>query len=133
MRRESTPPGLTASLELVSRAQAGDGDARERLFTRYYPRVLRVVRARMGVRLRELEDPWDIVQNTFMAALGALERFEAREDAALIDWFRATPPPQEPFQLYPGVFIARPEHYWDYLRGDIAAGPNTALASACCA
>jgi len=87
MRSESTPPGLTASLELVSRAQAGDADARERLFRRYYPRVARVVRARMGARLRALEEPEDIVQSTFLAALGALGRFEAREDAALIDWF----------------------------------------------
>lgn len=85
--RDSTPPGLTASLELVSRAQTGDREARERLFARYYPRVFRVVRARLGARLRALETPEDIVQNTFLAALSALERFEAREDAALIDWF----------------------------------------------
>jgi len=85
--RDATPPGLTASLELVARAQAGDADAKERLFARYYPRVFRVVRARMGVGLRALEAPEDIVQNTFLAALSALERFEAREDAALIDWF----------------------------------------------
>lgn len=84
---DSTPPGLTASLELVARAQGGDAAARERLFARYYPRVFRVVRARMGARLRALEAPEDIVQNTFLAALGALERFEPREDAALIDWF----------------------------------------------
>ena len=87
MHRESTPPELTASLELVARVQAGDDEARERLFRRYVPRVLRVVRARMGARLRELEEPQDILQNTFLAALSALERFEAREDAALIDWF----------------------------------------------
>ncbi|MEQ1892264.1 MAG: sigma-70 family RNA polymerase sigma factor [Planctomycetota bacterium] len=84
---DTTPPGLTASLELVTRAQAGDGEARERLFARYYPRVFRIVRARLGVGLRALESPEDIVQNTFLAALAALERFEAREDAALIDWF----------------------------------------------
>ena len=82
-----TPPGLTASLELVSRAQSGDKQALERLVARYYPRVFRVVRSRMGANLRRLEAPEDIVQNTFLAALGALERFEAREDAALIDWF----------------------------------------------
>src|SRR6185295_15062539 len=84
---DATPPGLTASLGLVARAQAGDADAKERLFARYYPRVFRVVRARMGVGLRALEAPEDIVQNTFLAALSALERFAAREDAALIDWF----------------------------------------------
>lgn len=83
----STAFGQTASLELVERARNGDVEARERLFARYYPRVFRVVRARLGARLRSVEAPEDIVQNTFVAALGALQRFEAREDAALIDWF----------------------------------------------
>jgi len=91
--RETTPPapqGETpslSSLELVARARAGDATAREQLFARYYPRVFRVVRARLGTRLRALETPEDLVQNTFLAALTALERFEAREDASLIDWF----------------------------------------------
>ena len=85
--RDSTPAGLTASIELVERAQSGDEESLQRLFVRYYPRVHRVVRSRMGVRLRGLESPEDIVQNTFIAALGSLQRFEVREDADLIDWF----------------------------------------------
>jgi len=92
-RDEATPPTAPdgsrplPSLELVARARAGDGEAREQLFARYYPRVFRVVRARLGRGLRALETPEDLVQNTFVAALSALERFEAREDAGLIDWF----------------------------------------------
>jgi RNA polymerase sigma-70 factor (ECF subfamily) len=82
-----TPAALQASLELVARARGGDAEAREQLFRRYVPRVFRVVRARMGRELRALAEPEDIVQETFVAALGALERFEAREDASLIDWF----------------------------------------------
>ena len=50
------------------------------------------------------------------------------ETVGLINWFLATSPPQKPFQLYPGVFIARPAPYWAYLRGDIAAGPNVSRA-----
>jgi len=87
VRSDAPPPEPTPSLELVARARAGDAAAREALCARYYPRVFRVVRARMGARLRALEAPEDLVQNTFLAALGALERFEAREDAQLIDWF----------------------------------------------
>ena len=92
----SGPPGAdapeprkppSASLELVARARAGDRPAREELCARYYPRVFRVVRARMGRALRALEAPEDLVQETFLAALGALERFEAREVASLFDWF----------------------------------------------
>ncbi len=50
------------------------------------------------------------------------------ETADLITWFEATPPPSEPFRLRPGVAITDPARYWEYLRGDIAAGPNRARA-----
>ena len=46
------------------------------------------------------------------------------ETIALINWFSNTPPPAEPFQLYPNVWIARPERYWQALRADITAGPQ---------
>ncbi len=46
------------------------------------------------------------------------------ETAALVEWFERTPAPAQPFQLSPGVFVARPNHFWEALRRDIAAGPN---------
>ncbi len=46
------------------------------------------------------------------------------ETAALVEWFERTPAPAQPFQLSPGVFVARPAHFWEALRRDIAAGPN---------
>ena len=49
-----------------------------------------------------------------------------RETAALIKWFLGTKPPTHPFRLQRAVTIARPDSYWDYLRGDIAAGPSRA-------
>ncbi len=45
------------------------------------------------------------------------------ETAALVAWFLGTPPPPEPFNLYPGVTVMRPVHFWDSLKGDIAGGP----------
>ncbi len=48
--------------------------------------------------------------------------------ATLIEWFLKTPPPPEPFELHQGVTVARPEGLWDYLKGDIAAGPGKARA-----
>ena len=45
---------------------------------------------------------------------------------ALIDWFLKTEPPAQPFELQQAVTIAVPARYWEYLRGDIAAGPNRA-------
>ncbi len=50
------------------------------------------------------------------------------EIAALIEWFLKTPPPSEPFDLYPVVTILRPAHFWQSLKGDIAAGPGKARA-----
>lgn len=77
---------LTASVELVRRAQAGDEDARNTLFTRYYDRVRRIVRMRLGPGLRAHLDDGDILQETFAAAVAALDRFEMRDDASLINW-----------------------------------------------
>ncbi len=50
------------------------------------------------------------------------------ETAALIEWFLKTPPPSEPFELYKGVTVMRPVHFWEYLKGDIAGGPGMARA-----
>ena len=50
------------------------------------------------------------------------------ETATLIEWFLTTPPPAEPFDLHQGVTVLRPEGFWDYLEGDIAAGPGKARA-----
>lgn len=50
------------------------------------------------------------------------------EIAATIEWFLATAPPAEPFQLHPGVWIAHPARWWASLRDDIAVGPGKGRA-----
>ena len=50
------------------------------------------------------------------------------ETAVLVDWFLKTPPPVEPFELYQGVTVLRPDKFWGSLNGDIAAGPGKARA-----
>jgi RNA polymerase sigma-70 factor (ECF subfamily) len=77
---------VTQSLDLVLRAQEGDAQALNRLFERYYERVRRIVRLRLGSKLRETVDSGDILQETFKAAVGAIENFEMREEASLIHW-----------------------------------------------
>lgn len=77
---------ITQSLELVLRAQQGDTDALNRLFERYYDRVRRIVRLRLGSRLRERVESGDILQDTFIAAVRSLDSFEMREEASLIQW-----------------------------------------------
>ena len=77
---------LTLSIELVHKAQGGDGGALERLFDRYYARVRRIVRLRMGRDLRRSVDSGDILQDTFFAAIRSFETFEVRDEASLINW-----------------------------------------------
>ena len=77
---------LTLSIELVHKAQGGDGGALERLFERYYARVRRIVRLRMGRDLRRSVDSGDILQETFIAAVRSFQTFEVRDEASLINW-----------------------------------------------
>ena len=51
------------------------------------------------------------------------------ETAALVAWFLGTPPPSEPFELYRGVTVMHPVHFWESLKGDIAGGPGKARGS----
>lgn len=76
----------TRSLELVRDAQAGSDQALNRLFQRYYERVRRVVRMRLGNRLRSALDSGDILQETFAAAVKSFDAFEMRDEASLINW-----------------------------------------------
>lgn len=78
-------PSATASVALVQRAQAGDQEALNLLFARYYNRVRKIVRLRMG-RLRNRMESADIVQKTFIAAVGNFDRFELRDESSLINW-----------------------------------------------
>ncbi len=86
--RTEDPSGadVTVSLELVRRAQDGEKDALNRLLERYYERVRRIVRVRLGRNLRECVDSGDILQETFIAAIKSFERFEMRDEASLINW-----------------------------------------------
>lgn len=77
------------SMDLVRRAQGGDRESYERLFARYFPRVLAIVRARLGAKLRTRIESVDLAQAAMVQAIQSLPNFEPREDAHLIGWFAA--------------------------------------------
>ena len=77
---------FAASIDLVRRAKAGDTEALDGLFSRYYSRVHKIARLRLGPRLREKVESVDVVQETFAAAVGAFERFDVRDESSLINW-----------------------------------------------
>lgn len=74
------------SLELVRRAQEGEYQALNDLFARYYSRILRIVRLRLGRNLRSNLESGDILQETFVAAVNGFDRFEMRNEASLLNW-----------------------------------------------
>lgn len=80
------PGNASASIELVRRAQGGDFQALDRLFERYYPRVLRIVNLRLGRELSRFVESEDILQETFISAVNAFDRFEMRDESSLIVW-----------------------------------------------
>src|SRR5262245_29002800 len=77
---------LDLTLQLVRRVQSGDRAALQPLFERYYDRVRRIARVRLGAGLRQRMDSGDIVQETFIAALSGFDRFELRDEASLLQW-----------------------------------------------
>lgn len=81
-----TDDAMTRTLDLVRQAQTGDRDALNRLFSRYYERVRRAVRVRLGQRLRSVLESGDVLQQTFAKAFETFDRFEMRDEGSLIHW-----------------------------------------------
>ena len=77
---------LQTTVDLLSKIKAGDQQARDNLYQRYYDRVLAVVRMRLGVRLRAKLESIDVVQDAFLRSLRTLEKFEYRSEGALMHW-----------------------------------------------
>ncbi len=80
------PPDFTQTIDLVQRAQGGDREAVQQLFSRYYERVRRIVRLRLGRALRTKLDSNDILQEVFVEALKGLGRFQMVNKGSFINW-----------------------------------------------
>lgn len=74
------------TIDLVREAQNGQSEARNELFQRYSDRVLGIVRARIGPKLRRNVESGDIAQEALIEALQSLDRFETRGESSLIRW-----------------------------------------------
>ena len=77
-----------SSLTLLSRAQAGDADARDVLIARYLPRLRRWASGRLPLWVRDGADTQDLVQETVISTFRRIERFEARGEGALQAYLR---------------------------------------------
>ena len=83
--REAGDPEIE-SIELVRRAQAGEGEAFAALIERYYGRVLAVVRRRLGPELRRELESGDVVQEAMVEVIRTFDRFDMRDERALVRW-----------------------------------------------
>ena len=77
---------IDQTIDLVHKAHAGDREALDALVSRYYERVRRIVRLRLGAALRARMASDDILQEVFLEAVRSFDRFEMRDEASLINW-----------------------------------------------
>lgn len=71
---------------LISRARKGDQAAFGTIANSYRLRLAGVIRDRLGEQLRGQVEIDDILQETFLRAYGALDRFDSRGEGALFRW-----------------------------------------------
>ncbi len=76
----------TTSVELVGDSRQGDNAAVNELLSRYWPRMLRVVRIKMGASLRRRIDPEDIVQETAIIACAKIDQLDVHTSAGILRW-----------------------------------------------
>jgi len=71
---------------LVALAQSGDESAREQLYRAYGPRVLWLVRLRMGKELRTKLESVDLVQEVLFSTFKDLQNFTYKNEGDFIRW-----------------------------------------------
>ncbi len=74
------------STGLLFRARAGSADALNELYARYGPRLLSLIRLRMGQGIRPETDSRDILQATLLKSFEHLEQFNGADGRSLMGW-----------------------------------------------
>ena len=82
------PEGIdpTQSMELVWQGQAGNAGAVNELFTRYIPRLRRILNIRITAAQRARVDPEDVLQETLIVATRRLNELEVRTPESIRQW-----------------------------------------------
>ncbi|MCA8978869.1 MAG: sigma-70 family RNA polymerase sigma factor [Planctomycetes bacterium] len=80
------PLDPTESVHLAARARAGNSAALDDLLLRYQDRLRRIVRIRLGARLRANVESMDIVQEAMFVAARKIGDVELQSSAAIINW-----------------------------------------------
>ena len=77
------------TVHLLSLAQGGSRRALSALMERYHPRVLQMVRRKLGRSLRNRMDSGDVVQDVLAETLRSLKGFKPRDEQSFQPWLRA--------------------------------------------
>lgn len=83
-----TDVGVDSSVELLVRAQSGDGEALNGLLARYLPRLRRWASGRLPAGMRTMLDTSDLVQDAVINALRNLDTLEIRTEGTLQAYLR---------------------------------------------
>lgn len=88
MEHEGTSPSAAPppTVALIERARAGDREAYDRLFALAFERARLFVRMRLGPALRTKLDSRDVLQEAYVEAHRAFERFEYRGPGSFTKW-----------------------------------------------
>jgi RNA polymerase sigma-70 factor (ECF subfamily) len=71
---------------LCDQVRSGDREAYEKLFSLHADRALLFIRARLGPKLREKLESCDVLQDAYLAAHQAFDRFEYTDEGAFTRW-----------------------------------------------
>ncbi|MBU0506394.1 sigma-70 family RNA polymerase sigma factor [bacterium] len=74
------------TIHLVNKAKSGEDKALNLLLDRYMERILRIVRMRLGNKLRQKTESMDIVQEVMIRAIKGFDKFELKNEGAFIHW-----------------------------------------------
>lgn len=77
---------IKTTLNLVMRAKSGEDQALNLLLERYLHRILRIVRMKLGPKLRTKMESMDVVQEVMVRAVKGFENFEPKNEAAFLHW-----------------------------------------------
>lgn len=80
------PIDAPETLQLLNRAQRGEDEALNALFSRYHEHLRRIVRFRLGAKLRCHLESVDILQSTYAVALRKLGEVRYRGKSCLVYW-----------------------------------------------
>jgi RNA polymerase sigma-70 factor, ECF subfamily len=78
----------TDTVRLIERAQAGDRDALNELFSRHRERLRRMVEMRLDWRLQARIDPSDVIQDAYLEVAERLEEYLREPKLPLFLWLR---------------------------------------------